>query len=120
MISSGEFIKVYYTIYVLITLFYLIIKSIVKSLVSHNNKKSSAGKVIRISSVVERGGTYYYLLIEGEDKIFKAHYTVSEYLPITRKGNIIEITYIDKKDGTGHISKFYNSTLYKKVICRNK
>lgn len=67
------------------------------------------GKVKRISSVVEDGSTYYYLILDGKDeKIFSASYSVSDELSITRDGDIVEISYLDDKNGTIDIIKFDN------------
>lgn len=70
---------------------------------------SYEGKVERISSVVEEGSTYYYLVVEGEqDKIFTASYMVSEELSVTRDGDTVKISYIDDKNGTVDIISFDN------------
>lgn len=67
------------------------------------------GKVERISSVVEEGSTYYYMVVEGEkDKIFMASYMVSEELSVTRDGDTVRITYVDDKNGTVDIISFDN------------
>lgn len=67
------------------------------------------GKVQRISSVVEDGSTYYYLVVEGEEeKIFTASYMVSEELAVTRDGDTVQITYVDDKNGTVDIINFDN------------
>lgn len=70
---------------------------------------SYEGKVVRISSTVEDGSTYYYLVLEGEeDKIFSASYTVSNELAVTRDGDTVKIHYIDDKNGTVDIIEFDN------------
>lgn len=67
------------------------------------------GVVERISSVVEEGSTYYYLVVRGEDnKIFMASYMVSDELSITRDGDTVKIEYIDDKNGTVDIISFDN------------
>ena len=67
------------------------------------------GIVQRISSVVEEGSTYYYMVVEGEkDKIFMASYMVSEELSVTRDGDTVRITYVDDKNGTVDIISFDN------------
>ena len=67
------------------------------------------GKIKRISSVVEEGSTYYYMVVEGqEDKIFMASYMVSEELSVTRDGDTVKITYVDDKNGTIDIITFDN------------
>lgn len=67
------------------------------------------GIVKRISSVVEEGSTYYYMVVEGEaDKIFMASYMVSDELSITRDGDTVKISYIDDKNGTVDVMEFDN------------
>ena len=68
------------------------------------------GKVFRISSVVEDGSTYYYIIVEGEDKkIFTAGYHISDELAITRDGDTVVIEYIDDHNGTVDIIAFDNT-----------
>lgn len=67
------------------------------------------GIVERISSVVEDGSTYYYIVVEGEpEKIFTASYLISEELAITREGDTVKLEYIDDKNGTVDITSFDN------------
>ncbi len=67
------------------------------------------GIVERISTVVEGGSTYYYMILNGQpDKIFMASYTVSEELPITRDGDTVKIHYIDDSNGIVDIVSFEN------------
>ena len=67
------------------------------------------GSVIRISSVVEEGSTYYYIVVEGEpEKIFTASYLISDELAVTRDGDKVKIEYIDDKNGTVDITSFDN------------
>lgn len=67
------------------------------------------GIVERISSVVEDGSTYYYIVVEGEEeKIFTASYLVSDELAVTRDGDTVKIEYIDDKNGTVDIVSFDN------------
>lgn len=68
------------------------------------------GKVFRISSVVEDGSTYYYIIVEGEEnKIFTASYLISDELAITRDGDTVVIEYIDDQNGTVDIVSFDNT-----------
>ena len=69
---------------------------------------SYEGKIERISSVVEDGSTYYYIVVEGENNIFMAPYTVSDELSISREGDSVKISYIDDKNGTVDIVEFDN------------
>ena len=71
------------------------------------------GKVVRISSVVEDGSTYYYLIIDSENgpenAIFTANHSVSYELPITRENDNVVIEYIDDKNGIFDIINFDNT-----------
>lgn len=68
------------------------------------------GIVSRISSVVEDGSTYYYIIIENEEnKIFTASYITSDELAITRDGDTVIIEYIDDLNGTVDIINFDNT-----------
>lgn len=68
------------------------------------------GTVYRISSVVEEGSTYYYIIIEGEEgKIFTASHFTSDELAITRDGDRIIIEYVDDQNGTVDILSFDNT-----------
>lgn len=70
---------------------------------------SYEGVVQRISSVVEEGSTYYYIVVEGEpDKIFTASYSISDELAVTRDGDKVKIEYIDDKNGTVDVVNFDN------------
>ena len=74
------------------------------------------GKVTRISSNVENGDTYYYLVIDGDNsKLFMASYDVSEELPITREGDKVSVSYIDDSNGVIDISKFDNLEFTQKI-----
>ena len=70
------------------------------------------GKVARISSVVEDGSTYYYLIIDSENgpdnAIFTASYSISDELPVTREGDDVIVKYINDKNGTFDIVEFDN------------
>ena len=69
------------------------------------------GKVERISTVVEDGSTYYYIIVENEpNKIFTASYIISDELSITRDGDEVIINYIDDQNGTIDIVSFDNKS----------
>ncbi len=73
------------------------------------------GKVARISSLVEDGSTYYYLIIDSgngpDNAIFTASHSISDELPVTREGDGVIVKYIDDKNGTFDIIEFDN-TMY--------
>jgi len=68
------------------------------------------GVVARISSVVQDGTTYFYILIENEnEKIFTSSHITSDELALTRDGDTVVIKYIDDKNGTVDIISFDNT-----------
>lgn len=67
------------------------------------------GTVTRISSEVQDGSTQYYLIIdEDSEKLFTAAYSVSNELSITQPGDVVQISYLDDKNGTVDIIAFDN------------
>lgn len=67
------------------------------------------GIVERISSVVQDGSTYYYMILDGQPgKIFMASYSVSDELSITRDGDTVKVYYVDDSNGTVDIASFEN------------
>ena len=74
------------------------------------------GVVTRISDNVENGDTYYYMILdEDSTKLYLASYSVSEELPITREGDLVEISYVDEANGTINIVTFDNLSFSQKV-----
>lgn len=67
------------------------------------------GTVTRIGSNLESGDTYYYMIIDDDpNRLFLASYMISEELPITREGDVVEISYVDESNGTINIVAFDN------------
>ncbi len=62
-------------------------------------EKSTTAKVSDISSAVVNGNTCYYIMLEGEDKIFIADICLNDALPFINKGDKLAITYTDN-DGS--------------------
>ena len=62
-------------------------------------EKSTTAKVSDISSAVVNGNTCYYIMLEGEDKIFIADIGLNDALPFINKGDKLSITYTDN-DGS--------------------
>ncbi|MBE6781904.1 MAG: CvpA family protein [Ruminococcaceae bacterium] len=62
-------------------------------------EKSTTAKVSDISSAVVNGNTCYYIMLEGEDKIFIADIGLNDALPFINKGDKLAITYTDN-DGS--------------------
>ena len=67
------------------------------------------GNVSRISSNVEGGNTFYFMVLDSEPKkVFMASYTISEELPITNKDDKVKIYCMDDKETINDILKFDN------------
>ncbi|MEG1705780.1 MAG: hypothetical protein RR290_04325, partial [Clostridia bacterium] len=67
------------------------------------------GEVTRISANVENGNTYYYIILNNDNnKLFIAPYTISKELPITKKGDTVDISYIDDSNMSIDVTKFDN------------
>jgi hypothetical protein len=76
--------------------------------------KKLNSKVIRISEDVSGGNSYYYLMIDGEDKIFVGTSNLSKKIPLTTAGDSIYIKYEDQKDEELEILEFDNFNLGKR------
>jgi hypothetical protein len=64
------------------------------------------GKVTRISAATESGATVYYILVQGQTRIFKAGLGLSPELPLVREGDTIQATYIDTGQAVVTLSAF--------------
>lgn len=74
-----------------------------------NYEYSIEGEVLRISSKVEGGNTFYYILLKGqENSLFTASSMISDELAITREGDKVKIAYLDNKNLTTDIVVFDN------------
>lgn len=56
-------------------------------------------KIEQISSAVVNGNTCYYILLEGNDKIFITDVTKNDLLPFSKPGDTVKITY-SEADGS--------------------
>jgi len=70
------------------------------------------GKVARISSATERGTTVYYILIEGQSRIFKASLELSAKLPLVQPGDQIHVTFLDTGQDVETLSAFDDSSIH--------
>ncbi|NMA69836.1 MAG: NnrS family protein [Desulfitobacterium sp.] len=57
------------------------------------------GKLVDIQSVVISGNTYFYMLLDGEDDVFRANIKVSEKLPFLKIGDEIRGEYVEEFQG---------------------
>lgn len=66
--------------------------------VSSDTLDRVSGTVEYISSAVKEGNTYYYLQLEGDDRIFIAAISVSDRLPIIKTGDTLTMLCIAGED----------------------
>jgi len=64
------------------------------------------GKVSRVSQLVKGGDSYFYFMLEGDNRIFVGSSTISPKVPLARVGDIIVVTANDTKENTLSISEF--------------
>jgi hypothetical protein len=56
---------------------------------------SLQGRVTRISSATQNGTTVYYLLLEGQTRIFEAGLALNPELPLVQPGDQVQVNYLD-------------------------
>lgn len=64
------------------------------------------GKLSRVSQVVKGGESYFYFMVEGDNRIFIGSSNTSPKVPLAKVGDIVVITANDTKDSTLSISDF--------------
>ncbi len=73
-----------------------------------NAKKKLQGAIIRINTDVRNGNSYYYFVIQNNNKVFISSSNISSELPISNVGDLVEIEYIDESGSLIDISSFKN------------
>jgi hypothetical protein len=53
------------------------------------------GRVTRVSSATQNGSTVYYLLLDGQTRIFQAGLALNPELPLVQPGDQVRMTYLD-------------------------
>jgi len=64
------------------------------------------GKLSRVSQVVKGGESYFYFMLEGDNRIFIGSSTTSPKVPMARVGDIVVLTANDTKEAILTISEF--------------
>lgn len=64
------------------------------------------GKITRISPATESGTTVYYLLIQGQTRIFRANLSLSAELPLVQVGDTVQVSYIDTGQAVITLTQF--------------
>ena len=62
------------------------------SSVSFTTGSETSGNVTNIKQVVIDGNTYYYLLIDNDDTVYKANIDISDMLPFINLGDLLKFT----------------------------
>ncbi len=57
---------------------------------------TASGRITAISSAVVEGNTAYYIILEGNDKVFIADVTLNDRLPFMKTNDNITVTYTEK------------------------
>lgn len=65
-----------------------------------NEVKTVSAAISKISSAVVNGNTVYYIMLEGNDKVFIADVSLNDMLPFTAVGDTLTITHTEAEDGT--------------------
>jgi hypothetical protein len=64
------------------------------------------GKVARISPATQNGTTIYYILLEGQPRIFLASLNLSAKLPLVQPGDQVKVTYLDTGQSVETLTAF--------------
>ncbi len=76
------------------------------------NKVETTGTISRIGSDIRDGRTYYYLtLVEIPDKILVANSDLSSQLPVTQRGDKVEVVFVKGNDTEISLSSFANLSM---------
>jgi hypothetical protein len=63
-------------------------------------------KVTRISPATEGGNTVYYLLLQGQTRIFRGDLSLSAELPLVQVGDTAQVSYIDTGQAVVTLTRF--------------
>lgn len=64
------------------------------------------GKIVRFTSVVKGGESYFYFMIEGDPRVFIANVQVSPHIPLTQLGDKVDIGFADSKEPVITVREF--------------
>jgi hypothetical protein len=77
------------------------------------DKKTMQSEITRIQNDVKNGNSYYYFTIKGNSKIFVGSSQLSNQLPITRVGDVVEISFDLDNEEVIDVSTFKNNSIEK-------
>ena len=70
------------------------------------NTVTLQGRVARISTATENGLSVYYILLNGQTRIFKARLQISAVLPVVQPGDLVKLTFLETGQGTVTVTSF--------------
>ena len=70
------------------------------------NSVTLQGRVTRISSATENGLSVYYILLNGQTRIFKASLQISSELPLVQPGDTVQLTFLETGQSTVTVTSF--------------
>jgi hypothetical protein len=79
--------------------------------VATGKKVEIEGKVARISAATQNGATIYYILLEGQPRIFLASLNLSAKLPLVQPGDQVKVTYLDTGQSVETLTAFDDLTI---------
>ena len=93
-----------------------------KAHVTHKTENTNlvSGKVSRINEDVSGGNSYYYILVNGNEKIFIGSSNISKKLPLTQIGDSITLQYDEDKQEEMEIFSFENHSLSAKKVVKKE
>jgi len=80
--------------------------------VATGKKVELEGKVERISSATQNGTTVYYILLEGQQRIFLASLNLSAKLPLVQPGDQVKVTYLDTGQSVETLTAFDDLSIH--------
>jgi hypothetical protein len=64
------------------------------------------GRVARISSATDNGAMVYFILLDGQTRIFKASLTISAELPLVQPGDTVQLAFEETGQTTVTVTSF--------------
>lgn len=75
-------------------------------------KVVATGNVVRIGSVTQQNTTYFYIIIDSiKNKVFIVPLDESSKLPLTKEGDNVSLSYVDKDSELINVLNFENNNL---------
>ncbi|WP_028400216.1 hypothetical protein [Ectobacillus panaciterrae] len=76
-----------------------------------SKKVTLQGTVFRINPYIDKDGTVYYVLLQGQTKAFLVSPTVSKEIINTEKGDTVQLSYYETNEDTVAIQSFDNTAI---------